>query len=161
LTQNIAADCKNGLYPKLTHIKVFAIDITQPIKLPGQRIPEGKTPEQCFLALKDMFKGTNVNFRILPYELPDFDDYDDLDLEYDEDLGFEEDYLEPGFEEHQPGTGPGSGPIPPRLLDLLMQRAMMDPEFAHLRPDEGSDGDSWETDDDDDSWESDDSNSAN
>ncbi|CAG7962797.1 unnamed protein product [Penicillium nalgiovense] len=161
LTQNIAADCKNGLYPKLTHIKVFAIDITQPIKLPGRRIPEGKTPEQCFLALKDMFKGTNVNFRILPYELPDFDDYDDLDLDYDEDLGFEEDFLEPGFEEYPPGADPGSGPIPPRLLDLLMQRAMRDPEFAHLHPDEGSDGDSWETDDDDDSWESDGSDSAN
>ncbi|CAG8899007.1 unnamed protein product [Penicillium egyptiacum] len=161
LAQNIATDSKNGLYPKLTNVKVFAIDITQPIKFPGQRVPEGKTPEQCFLALKDMFKGTKVNFNILPYELPDFDDYDDLDIDYDEDLGFEEDFLEPEFEDHPypPEADPSLGPIPPRLLDLLMQRAMRDPEFAHLHPDEDSDDDSWETDDD--SWESDDSESAN
>ncbi|KAJ5816433.1 hypothetical protein N7447_008666 [Penicillium robsamsonii] len=148
LAQNVATDCKNGLYPKLTNFKVFAIDITQPIKLPGQRVPEGKTPEECFLALRDMFKGTKVNFQILPYELPDFDDYDDLD-DYDEDLGFEEDFQEPGFEDYPSGEDPGMGPIPPQLLDLLMQRALMDPDFAHLRPDEGSDDDSWETDDSD------------
>ncbi|KAJ5192497.1 hypothetical protein N7449_008639 [Penicillium cf. viridicatum] len=148
LTGNIATDCKNGLYPKLTNVKVFAIDITQPIKLPGQRVPEGKTPEQCFLALKEMFKGTNVNFQILPYELPDFDDYGDLD-DYDEDLGYEEDFIEPGFEEFPPGADPDMGSIPPRILDLLMQRAMMDPEFAHLRADEDSDDDSWETEDSD------------
>lgn len=151
MTQNIATDCKKGLYPKLTNVKVFAIDITQPIKLPGQRVPEGKTPEQCFLALKEMFKGTNVNFQILPYELPDFDDYVDLD-EYDEDLGYEEDFMEPGFEGFPPGPDPDMGSIPPRILDLLMQRAMMDPEFAHLRDDEDIDDDS-----DDDSWETEDS----
>ncbi|KAJ5680842.1 hypothetical protein N7536_011981 [Penicillium majusculum] len=148
LTRNIATDCKKGLYPKLTNVKVFAIDITQPIKLPGQRVPEGKTPEQCFLALKEMFKGTNVNFQILAYKLPDFDDYGDLD-DYDEDLGYEEDFIEPGFEGFPPGTDPDMGSIPPRILDLLMQRAMMDPEFAHLRADEDSDDDSWETEDSD------------
>ncbi|KAJ5210740.1 hypothetical protein N7472_000879 [Penicillium cf. griseofulvum] len=138
LAQNVATDCKNGLYPKLTNFKVFAIDITQPIKLPGQRIPEGKTPEQCFLALRDLFKATKVNFQILPYELPDFDDYGDLD-DYDEDLGFEEDFEEPG--------GDPSSSIPPQLFNLLMQRALMDPDFAHLRPDGDSGDDSWETDD--------------
>ncbi|KAJ5592502.1 hypothetical protein N7537_009406 [Penicillium hordei] len=148
LTQNIATDCKNGLYPKLTNVKVFAIDITQPIKLPGQRVPEGKTPEQCFLVLKEMFKGTKVNFQILPYELPDFDDYGDLD-DYDEDLGYEEDFIEPGFEEFPPGADPDMGSIPPRILDLLMRRAMMDPEFAHLHADEDSDDNSWETEDSD------------
>lgn len=145
LTQNIATDCKNGLYPKLTSVKVFAIDITQPIKLPGQRIPEGKTPEQCFLTLKEMFKGTKVNFQILPYELPDFDDYGDLD-DYDEDLGYEEDFDEAGSDEE---ADPDIDAIPPRILDLIMQRAMMDPEFAHLRPDAESDDDSWETEDSD------------
>ncbi|KAJ5372566.1 hypothetical protein N7517_004572 [Penicillium concentricum] len=148
LAQNVATDCKNGLYPKLTNFKVFAIDITQPIKLPGQRVPEGKTPEQCFLDLRDMFKGTKVNFQILPYELPDFDDYGDLD-DYDEDLGYEEDFQEPGFEEYPPGAEPSMGPIPPQLFDLLMQRALMDPEFAHLHPHEDSGDDSWETDDSD------------
>ncbi|KUM61839.1 hypothetical protein ACN42_g5278 [Penicillium freii] len=151
LTQNIATDCKNGLYPKLTNVKVFAIDITQPIKLPGQRVPEGKTPEQCFLALKEMFKGTNVNFQILPYELPDFDDYGDLDDldDYDEDLGYEEDFIEPGFDDFPLEADRDMGSIPPRILDLLMQRAMMDPEFAHLHADEDSDDDSWETEDSD------------
>ncbi|KGO75324.1 hypothetical protein PITC_001780 [Penicillium italicum] len=144
MAQNIATDCKEGLYPKLTNLKVFAIDITQPIKLPGQRVPEGKTPEQCFLALKEMFQGTKVNFQILPYELPDFDDYGDLD-DFDEDLGYEEDFEEAGFE----GADPDMGSIPPRILDLLMQRAMMDPEFAQLHADEDSDDDSWETEDSD------------
>lgn len=151
LTQNIATDCKKGLYPKLTNVKVFAIDITQPIKLPGQRVPEGKTPEQCFLTLKEMFKGTNVNFHILPYELPDFDDYGDLDDldDYDEDLGYEEDFIEPGFDDFPLEADRDMGSIPPRILDLLMQRAMMDPEFAHLHADEDSDDDSWETEDSD------------
>ncbi|KAJ5154533.1 uncharacterized protein N7500_009972 [Penicillium coprophilum] len=130
LAQNVATDCKNGLYPKLTNFK------------------KGKTPEQCFLALRDMFKGTKVNFQILPYELPDFDDYGDLD-DYDEDLGFEEDFEEPDFEENPPGADPGMGSIPPQLLELLMQRALMDPEFAHLHQDEDSGDDSWETDDSD------------
>lgn len=149
LAQNIATDCKHGLYPKLTNVKVFAIDITQPIKLPGQRVPQGKTLEQCFLDLKEMFKGTKVNFQILPYELPEFDDYDDLDLDYDEDLGYEEDFEEPGFEEYPPGADPSMGPMPPQLFDLLMQRALMDPEFAHLNADHDSDDDSWETEDSD------------
>ncbi|KAG0154101.1 hypothetical protein PDIDSM_1481 [Penicillium digitatum] len=131
LTQNIAADCKNGLYPKLTNVKVFAIDITQPIKLPGQHVQRNQS-----------------DFQILPYELPDFDDYDDLD-DFDEDLGYEEDFEEAGFDHYPPGADPDMGPIPPRILDLLMQRAMRDPEFAQLHADENSDDDSWETDDSD------------
>ncbi|CAI7577792.1 unnamed protein product [Penicillium glandicola] len=137
LAQNIATDCKNGLYPKLTNFKVFAIDITQPIKLPGQHVPEGKTPEQCFLDLRGLFTGTKVNFQVLPYELPDFDDYGDIEPE---DLGYEED-----FEEYPPGADPSMGPIPPRLFDIIMQRALMDSEFAHRDPDEDSDGNSWQT----------------
>jgi len=84
MVQNIAKDCKNGLYPKFTDFKVLAMDITRPIKLPGQRIPPGQTPEQCFLSLRDMFKGTTVDFHIMPYNLPGFDDYDDSDLDYED-----------------------------------------------------------------------------
>ncbi|KAJ9482875.1 hypothetical protein VN97_g10549 [Penicillium thymicola] len=156
LTQNIATDCKNGLYPNLTNVKVFAIDITQPIKLPGQHVPEGKTPEQCFLDLKEMFKETNVNFRILPYALPEFEDYGSLDDDYDEDLGYDEDFgyeddfIGPGFDEFPLGADdPSMGSIPPRVLDLLMRRAMRDPELARLYSDEDSDDDSWETEDSD------------
>lgn len=141
MVQKIAKDCKNGLYPDFEDFKVLAIDITSPIKLPGQRIPQGKTPEQCFLGLRDLFKGTKVDFQILPYKLPDFDDYGygDSDLE-DEDAY-----------EYQLGEGgpPGMGLPGPGILNLLLQRAMQDPDFAHLVPNAASD-DSWETDDDED-----------
>ncbi|KAJ5922186.1 hypothetical protein N7516_009889 [Penicillium verrucosum] len=157
LTQNIATDCKNGLYPKLTDVKVFAIDITQPIKLPGQHVPEGKTPEQCFLDLKEMFKGTDVNFRILPYALPEFKDYGSLDDDYDEEYGydedfgydddssFEEDFITP-FEELALGADPSMSSISPHFL---MRQAMIDPELAQLYADADSDDDSWETEDSD------------
>lgn len=140
MVQKIAKDCKNGLYPDFDDFKVLAIDITNPIKLPGQRIPRGKTPEQCFLGLKNLFKGTNVDFQIAPYKMPDFDEYGygDSDLE------------DEGAYEYQLGEGgPGMGQLPGRgLLDLLLQQAMQDPDFAHLAPHAASD-DSWETDDDD------------
>lgn len=141
MVQKIAKDCKNGLYPEFTLFKVLAVDITSPIKLPGQRIPQGKIPEQCFLGLRDLFKNTKVDFQILPYKMPDFDDYGygDSDLE------------DEGAYEYQLGEGPLPG-MPPGmggggLLDLLLQRAMQDPDFAHLAPNAAND-DSWETDDD-------------
>ncbi|KAH8698537.1 hypothetical protein BGW36DRAFT_376282 [Talaromyces proteolyticus] len=132
MIQNIAADCKNGLYPNFISFKVLALDITRPIKLPGQRIPPGKTPEECFLGLRDLFKDTTVDFQIVPYNMPDNDDYgiDDEDLE---DEGF-------------------SGEIPPALEELIMRAALQDPNFPHgfVRggPNAAND-DSWETEDDD------------
>lgn len=119
MAENIATDCKNGLYPNLTDFKVIAIDITAPIKLPGQHIPPGKTPEQCFLDIKDLFKGTDVDFTIVPYKMPDFDEYDE-----DSDFGYEEDFDE---DEYPPLGGD------PRLFELIMERALQDPDFAHLR----------------------------
>ncbi|KAF9252690.1 hypothetical protein DTO013E5_1829 [Penicillium roqueforti] len=74
LTQSIAKDCENGLYPELTDVSVFATDITKPAKL------QGKPLQQCLLDLEEMFKGTKVNFQISPYEIPYSDDYDNLDL---------------------------------------------------------------------------------
>ncbi|KAJ5912001.1 uncharacterized protein N7473_001304 [Penicillium subrubescens] len=136
LVQNIAIDCKNGLYPDFTDFKVLAIDITRPIKLSGQRIPPGKTPEQCFLSLQGLFKGTKVDFQILPYKIPDFDEYDDSDLDYED------------YEEYPLGAGvPGMDRMP-GLFDLIMQRALQDPDFTNLRSHAASDN-SWETDDND------------
>ncbi|KAJ5123957.1 uncharacterized protein N7515_007782 [Penicillium bovifimosum] len=79
MAQNIATDCKKGLYPHLTRVSVSALDITAPIKFPGQRIPEGQTAEQCLLSLQDMFKGTEVEFSIspLPPQYEDDEDYGD------------------------------------------------------------------------------------
>ncbi|KAJ5815510.1 hypothetical protein N7474_007287 [Penicillium riverlandense] len=82
LVQNIAEDVQKGLYPALREFRILAIDVTKPIKLPGQRIPPGKTPEQCFRSLHDLFQGTKVDFMISPYEMSDFlDDLDD-NIEY-------------------------------------------------------------------------------
>jgi hypothetical protein len=90
MAQNIANDCKNGLYPHFTEFKVITVDVTLPIKLAGQIIPEGQTPEQCFVSLRDMFKGTNVDFQIASYRKPGIDDvYDDDDSNYTEDLEYE------------------------------------------------------------------------
>ncbi|KAJ5712425.1 hypothetical protein N7493_008893 [Penicillium malachiteum] len=77
LVRNIAKDCRKGLYPDFVEFRMLAVDITQPIQLPGQRIPDGQTAEQAHQSLVDLFKGTKVNFLIMPFEMPDMDDYED------------------------------------------------------------------------------------
>ena len=138
MVEKIAKDCKNGHYPDLVHFKVMALDITRPIKLPGQIIPEGQTPEQCFRSLQDNFKGTKVDFQIIPYEPPDFDDdldddgldpYDDDPYEFnfhsddeDEDDDGEFNFAEPPRPSQMPG-----------LFDMVMQHAMLnDPDFGPI-----------------------------
>ncbi|PLB51199.1 hypothetical protein P170DRAFT_425457 [Aspergillus steynii IBT 23096] len=82
MVQHVADECRQGLLPALKTFKVLTLDITQPIKLPGQRIPNGQTPEQCFLSIRNKFIGTNVEFQICPYAIEDDDEddfYDDLD----------------------------------------------------------------------------------
>ncbi|KAJ5142947.1 uncharacterized protein N7515_001734 [Penicillium bovifimosum] len=101
MARNISTDCKKGLYPQLTEVKVSALDTTAPFKLPWHEIPEGHTPEQCLLSLQDMFKGTKVEFDILPYKLPppwdeDEEDTEDEVLDFDiydgDDFGYDNDY---------------------------------------------------------------------
>lgn len=133
MVQNIAQDCKNGLYPQFTEFLVLAADITRPIKLAGQVIPPGQTPSECFLSLKNMFDGTKVDFRICPYKLPEFED-DELhgsDLE-DED-----------YEGYIGAAGPGSAQLA-GLLHMIMQHAMDDPESVRNGMYAASD-ESWET----------------
>lgn len=137
----IAQDCKKGLYPNLTEFKVLAPDITQPVKLPGQIIPEGKTPEECFTSLRDLFKETKVDFQIVPFQmwdlrdLMDYDDYEDEDIDFDDDLGFDE------FEHHQ--FAAGFGPPPAHILNTLARA------LGHPAPGYESDR-SWVTEEDDD-----------
>jgi hypothetical protein len=132
MAQNIVDDCKNNLYPNFTEFMVLAVDVTRPIKLAGQVIPLGKTPEQCFLSLKNMFNGTKVDFRICPYKLPDFDDEPhDSDFEDEDDDEF--------IGAHGPGTSQLAG-----LLHLIMQHSLDDVESARNRLFAASD-DSWET----------------
>lgn len=136
MAQNIVHDCKKGLYPIFTDFLVLAADITRPIKLSGQVIPSGQTPEQCFLSLKNMFNGTKVDFRICPYKLPDFDDEpDESDFEDEDDDEF--------IEAHGPGTSQLAG-----LLHMIMQHSLDDPESAPNGFFAASD-DSWETESDD------------
>ena len=68
--------------------------------------------------------------------MPDFDEYDD-----DSAFGYEEDY----DDDYLPMGGG------PRLFDMIMERALQDPDFAHIHqhvdePSEPSDH-PWETDD--------------
>ncbi|KAJ5414326.1 hypothetical protein N7509_000953 [Penicillium cosmopolitanum] len=150
LVKNIAKDTKKGLYPDFNEFRMLAVDITQPVQLPGQRIPEGKTPEQAHQALVDLFKGTKVDFFIGPFDMPSMDE---LMNGYDEDDEFDDEmaYDSEGYEIEDPimdalrgmrlgdaggggrGGGP-NGPMPPGLLEYFMQRAMQDPDFAHLHP---------------------------
>jgi hypothetical protein len=128
MVQNIAKDVQKGLYPALREFRILAIDVTKPIKLPGQHIPPGKTPEQCFRSLHDLFKGTEVDFMISPYEMSKF--LDDLDDDLEDDLDLEDEY---GL--YGPGAPGGrQGPRMPELFNLVNQRALQDPDFAHLRP---------------------------
>jgi len=153
----IAADVKSGHYPRLTKFKVLTVDITRPIKLPGQRIPVGQTPEQCFLSLRALFEGSEVDFMILPYEMPRelFADDDDGDGDGDsDDDGEDFDGGDDGpFEFQFPptgGHGGGANGLPPGLL-LMMQQAMQNPALAAalLAEQEGESDGSWETDDED------------
>jgi hypothetical protein len=136
----IAQDCKKGLYPNLTEFKVLAPDITQPVKLPGQIIPEGKTPEECFTSLRDLFKETKVDFQIVPFrmwdlrDLMDYDDYEDEDIDFEDDLDLDE------FG-HQ--FAAGYGPPPSHILDTLAR------VWRHPAPGYESDR-SWVTEDDED-----------
>ncbi|KAL4975982.1 hypothetical protein BDW66DRAFT_166874 [Aspergillus desertorum] len=133
MLSNIVKDVREGLYPNLTKFLVLAIDVSRPIKLPGQIIPPGKTPAECFFELQNWFKGTNVEFSICPYDLSAADDEPDDD---EDDLPF-----------------PG-GPGVPGFLRMMMQQAMQDPEFVAMIQNAAAGGDSdsqsWVTDDDDD-----------
>lgn len=155
---NIAIDCQKGLYPNLTVFKVFAPDITQPVKLPGQVIPAGKTPEQCFTSLRDLFKDTKVDFQIVPDQLwhlrdlmgeDDYEGYENY-YDYDDDM----DYGDIDMDEYEfqlgSGFGPerGFGPPSGAILNALA-RAFGDPHAAHPFDDDGASDNSWETEDDD------------
>ncbi|KAJ6004892.1 hypothetical protein N7540_012691 [Penicillium herquei] len=179
LVKNIAKECRKGSHPDFVNFRMISVDITQPIQLPGQIIPKGKTPEQAHQTLVDLFKGTKVDFLLGPYAKTGrgafMDDDDDDEYDYDDD---DFAYDSEGFEMEDPfmdamraaraaggggrgrggGRGGSNGPMPPGLLEYFMQRAMQDPDFAHLQPsaagrrrapreanEEG--GDVWETDD--------------
>jgi hypothetical protein len=157
---NIAVDCQKGLYPNLTKFEVFATDITEPIKLPGQIIPAGKTPEECFTSLRDLFKDTKVDFQIIPDlqerdsgDLIPNDDYDDYegyegyendDNYYDDDHELDEIVLEEmlggAF-----GPRPGIGPPDVTIFDALARALGPPPAFD----DNGASDNSWESDEDD------------
>lgn len=118
MATDIASDCKRGKYPRLTDFKVLTTDITKPIKLPGQIVPPGMTPAQCFRSLQDLFKGTSVDFQIFPYDIPDplDDGYDDADEEDDPDGPF-------ALEDPPNGA---------QLLSQLMMVAANSPQFAAM-----------------------------
>ncbi|KAJ5605671.1 hypothetical protein N7510_008452 [Penicillium lagena] len=87
--------------------------------------------------VKDVKKGLYPalrEFRVLaidvtkPIKLPWF--LDDLDDDLEDDLDLDDEY---GL--YGPGAPGGRrGPRMPELFDLDMQRALQDPDFAHLRP---------------------------
>ncbi|GKZ22329.1 hypothetical protein AbraIFM66951_007962 [Aspergillus brasiliensis] len=87
LAQYLATEHRQGRLPALKTVKMLAVDVTDPIKLPGQEIPFGQTPEQCFRSIRDLFKDTSVDFDICPHDLcpqnvadeSDLDDYSDDD----------------------------------------------------------------------------------
>lgn len=178
LVKNIAKDCKKGLYPDLVHFSMVAVDLTAPIQLPGQVIPEGKTPYDAHQDLVNLFDGTGVDFCIRPFKRPSVDELmGGLGLDDDDDdFGFGDDdlaYDSEGYEIDDPlgdafraaragemGGGGRNGPMPQGLLEHFMRRAMQDPDFAPLhpstrgsrrpqRPQRESQADVWETDESD------------
>ncbi|KAB8219914.1 hypothetical protein BDV33DRAFT_231337 [Aspergillus novoparasiticus] len=67
MTHCIATDCKSGRYPELEEIIIMTVDITQLMELDRQKIPDGQTPEKCLLSLRNLFKGTKIDYQIEPY----------------------------------------------------------------------------------------------
>ncbi|KAI9372244.1 hypothetical protein BJX61DRAFT_455737 [Aspergillus egyptiacus] len=128
MVSKIATDVKYGDYPRLREFRVLTLEITRPIKLAGQRIPQGQTPEQCFLSLQASFKGTKVEFQIFPYRMPNDED------DYDEDSDYPYEYNYESFD-------------PQELLGRIMM-AVQDPAFAaSLAGAANGDDDDWSTDD--------------
>ncbi|KAJ5975191.1 hypothetical protein N7481_008898 [Penicillium waksmanii] len=89
--RNIAKDCRKKLYPDFVKFKVLTSDVSQPIMLPGQRIPDKGTPQEIFIQHQQLFQPSNVDFQIYPYKMLDLDD-PDLDSDMDEDFDDYEDY---------------------------------------------------------------------
>ncbi|KAJ6161409.1 hypothetical protein N7470_004805 [Penicillium chermesinum] len=85
MVAEVAAEVKKGRYPNLKIFMCLATDVSRLVKLTGQIVPPGKTPHDMMMSLLDLFKGTQVDFRINPYVLPDFDLYDSDEDESDED----------------------------------------------------------------------------
>ncbi|PWY94367.1 hypothetical protein BO94DRAFT_459131 [Aspergillus sclerotioniger CBS 115572] len=142
LAQHLAKECRQGHLPALKSIKMLAVDITDPIQLHGQQIPPGKTPQQCFLSIRDFFKNTSVEFDILPY--PDCRQHqigDSSDEDYDDELYMDDEYDFPPL-----GLSAGSAPIPRDLFGAMLLQAMHEQATGM---DEASDH-SWVTDDEDD-----------
>ncbi|KAL4915038.1 hypothetical protein BDW62DRAFT_204016 [Aspergillus aurantiobrunneus] len=81
MAADIASDCRRGKYPNLTEICVLTSDIAKPIKSPGHIVSNPKTLAQCFRSLQDLFKGTTVDFQILPYQFHSHID-DDVDCDF-------------------------------------------------------------------------------
>ncbi|KAJ5171818.1 hypothetical protein N7492_004411 [Penicillium capsulatum] len=132
MMQHIAKDCKSGHYPALNKIKVLTLDVTQPIQLAGQRRPPGQTPEQCFRSLQALFQGTNVDFQIYPYDMPDLDPYDDDDDIVDDDFANFPGLDPPGLMGGPGRPEGGNGPMPPGLMAFFLQRARQDPDFPNF-----------------------------
>ncbi|KAJ5124243.1 uncharacterized protein N7515_008068 [Penicillium bovifimosum] len=138
MAQNIAADCKKDMYPKLRDVYVSALDITAPIKLPGQIIPEGKTPVQCLMDIQDLFKETTVRFNIMPYRLPPRGPW--FDDEEDEDYDDFDDYGDSGDFDYEDDLPPGlpidvaMGIVPPAMTAGLLDTLTMDPSYLYGTP---------------------------
>jgi len=81
--RNIAKDCRKKLYPDFVKFKLLTSDVSQPIMLPGQRIPDKGTPQDIFIQHQQLFQPSSVDFQIYPYKKPDFDS--DLDDDFDDD----------------------------------------------------------------------------
>ncbi|RAK99414.1 uncharacterized protein BO80DRAFT_503199 [Aspergillus ibericus CBS 121593] len=112
-----------GRLPALKRVRMLAVDITDPIKLPGQQIPPGKTPQQCFLSIREFFKDTPVEFDIFPY--PNCRQHMIGDSEDDEDLD-DESYMEVEDEYGYPPLEllAGPAPIPRELFGAMLMQAM-------------------------------------
>ncbi|KAE8419899.1 hypothetical protein BDV36DRAFT_293791 [Aspergillus pseudocaelatus] len=79
MTYCIATDCKNGRYPELEKIQLLSENATQLIEPGRQNIPEDQVPDQYFRSLRNLFKGTNVDYQIISLMEPGMRVGDDLE----------------------------------------------------------------------------------
>ncbi|KAJ5524109.1 hypothetical protein N7494_010759 [Penicillium frequentans] len=147
MAQNIAKDARKGLYPELLHVRVLTLDVRAPISPPQGQIPLLKTPTDFFYQPSRIVQwDQNYDDEDSDDEDYDGEDYGDYGLGFgddddndddnddDDDDDDDDDELSPGDMNATSGVSGLMDQLLPELYQILMEQAMRDADFAHLRP---------------------------
>ncbi|PYH88047.1 hypothetical protein BO71DRAFT_150902 [Aspergillus ellipticus CBS 707.79] len=151
LTEQIATACHQGRLPALRRVQMLALDIADSIRPPEGPLPPCEDEEEHVQRLRDLFKGTGVEFDVLPF--PGSDGNPRSDVEYDHYVDYGEDDMdeddtddEDEYEYQFPPAG-GAQNFSQQLLEAVLMHGMhggpMDLDL------DGGSEQSWVTEDED------------